>query len=305
MNIIILFLLLLFFSTNVFSETSDWNVLRSENGEFSIKMPAECNSQLYVRDGITVPERVRSYHHRLKEMRSISCYREKTLVSVEIFETAFPKAVVKLLKERDRAHGAQTALEMPLTGFKQINSNQNFTLTRHVIAGKKHVYLLTTAKRGERNEIMETFLQSVKLDPDSSANFSDPNEKMVSISSLRIVEPELVDLTDQKSNPVAGSSALTKKAEVKPLSDKMLILHLVSAQYTREARQKQIRGNISLRLDFGADGKINKVEIVRGLSGGLVREAVLAALQTKFLPEEQNDVPRSVTKIIEYRFGSH
>jgi hypothetical protein len=79
---------------------------------------------------------------------------------------------------------------------------------------------------------------------------------------------------------------------------------MAAAGWTREARRSSVAGRLVLRLRFGADARFEKIEVVRDLGTGLLREAVLAALQTKFLPAEESGRPRAAVMSIAYRFQS-
>ena len=75
------------------------------------------------------------------------------------------------------------------------------------------------------------------------------------------------------------------------------------ASYTNEAREKGVSGFVRLRVIFGADKKVGKIEVVSGLSGGLTEQAIRAAKGIKFKPAIRDGVPVSVTKIVEYSFS--
>lgn len=304
MKNLVLFLLFLFFVPNVFSQTFEWDVLKTDDGEFSMKMPAGCYSQLYIPEGITLQERNDGYRYSLKEMRLITCYDGETLMSAEIYKTGAAQKIINLLKDRFRLEGTESPLEKPFYGVEQTNNNQDFSLTRRIIAGKKHIYIITTARRGAPDETMNTFLQSLKFAPTAPDVVpTNANEKVVLISSVKNVVPEVVTESDERPETDVPAPSVPVKSEETPIREKLIILHKTPAAYTFAARKNKVRGIIRLRLNFGADGKINKIKVVRSLPNGLLREAVLAALRMKFLPEEETGDPRSVTKLVEYNFN--
>lgn len=271
--------------------------MKTDDGEFSMEMPAGCYSQSYVSEGITLYRQKDSF--RLKEMRSITCYHEKTLLSADIFHSDEPKTVVKLLKEREKLKAAELNLEKPFYGFEQVVSDKNFSSTKRLIAGKNHVYIITAGTRGAPGETMQRFLQSLKFSSNPSAD--DAAGKAVLISSLKNVLPEFVDETNEKRETIAAVTDEAKKPATTTQKN-LIILRKVSPSYSNAARKKNVNGRIALRVNFGANAVISKIEVVRGLPDGLVREAVLAVMQMKFLPAEQDDVPRSVTRTIEFSF---
>jgi protein TonB len=56
------------------------------------------------------------------------------------------------------------------------------------------------------------------------------------------------------------------------------------ALYTREARKLGIQGVVVLKVLLAADGKIDRVRVVRRLPYGLTENAILAACEIKFRP---------------------
>ena len=62
-------------------------------------------------------------------------------------------------------------------------------------------------------------------------------------------------------------------------------------QYTQEARQKRIQGEITLQVRFGVDGKVEVLRVVSGLGHGLDQEASLVAQQIRFKPAVKDGQP--------------
>jgi outer membrane biosynthesis protein TonB len=82
-------------------------------------------------------------------------------------------------------------------------------------------------------------------------------------------------------------------------SHPMIIIFQPAASFSPEARAN---ATIRLRLNFSASGRISKVEVISPSDNGLIRQATFAALRIKFLPQEKNGQPVSITKVMEYRF---
>ncbi len=62
-------------------------------------------------------------------------------------------------------------------------------------------------------------------------------------------------------------------------------------QYTQEARQLRIQGEITLQVRFGVDGKVEVLRVVSGLGHGLDQEAALVAGQIRFKPALKDGQP--------------
>ena len=61
--------------------------------------------------------------------------------------------------------------------------------------------------------------------------------------------------------------------------------------YTAEARERRIEGEVTLRVRFRADGRIEVLEVVRGLGHGLDEAAVRAVEAVQFRPAQRGGVP--------------
>lgn len=86
------------------------------------------------------------------------------------------------------------------------------------------------------------------------------------------------------------------------LSTALKILSKPRPGYTDEARLGGIQGNVILRVTFTASGEVGKIDVVKGLPGGLTERAIAAARKISFEPVMVNGKPITVTKQIEYAF---
>jgi TonB family protein len=72
--------------------------------------------------------------------------------------------------------------------------------------------------------------------------------------------------------------------------------------YTPEAREKKIEGEVTLEVTFSSDGAIHVLRVVRGLGFGLDENARLAASQIRFHPGTRNGAPVDVTGTVHIVF---
>lgn len=296
-------LIFLFFAQNVLAQTTDWQTLTTDDYEFSVQMPANCYSYLYVKDGITVHENGDATNlYQLKDMQLLTCYHDKTLFSVEIFSADNKKAAVKALAHSSGERGGKNELKLDKNfhGREYIVNEQNYSRNSRYISSKKRIYAITTASRDQSDSLMKRFLDSVKLN--ASSNIPDEQKNLVFISKLKSVEPEIS--FEQKSgfpkpNPSANPIKQVDESGVR----KLVLLLLPKAQYTEAARQAYTVGVVRLRLTFGINGNIDKIAVHEPLGDGLLRTAAMSALRTRFLPEERDDQPVSVSKWVEYGFN--
>jgi TonB family protein len=75
------------------------------------------------------------------------------------------------------------------------------------------------------------------------------------------------------------------------------------ADYTQEAREKKVEGNVLLRVIFGVDGKIGAIRVESGLPYGLTEEAIRAARRIRFEPAMKDGKPVSVRGNLEFGFS--
>ena len=73
-------------------------------------------------------------------------------------------------------------------------------------------------------------------------------------------------------------------------------------RYTDAARQNQIQGQVTLKVQFLADGRIGAISPVSGLGYGLTEQAMAAARMIRFEPAMRNGVPYTVSRTISYSF---
>jgi len=73
-------------------------------------------------------------------------------------------------------------------------------------------------------------------------------------------------------------------------------------QYTEEARQLKIQGEVTLQVKFGADGKVEVLKVVSGLGHGLDEQAERVAQQIRFKPAARNGQPTDQVTLIHILF---
>ena len=106
----------------------------------------------------------------------------------------------------------------------------------------------------------------------------------------------------------AGIPAMTAAAPVKPqaaAAPAFTNLEVVSkppVQYTAEARQLKVQGDVVLRVTFLASGQVVVQGIVRGLGHGLDEEARRVAQQIRFRPATRDGRPVDMTTTITITF---
>lgn len=84
------------------------------------------------------------------------------------------------------------------------------------------------------------------------------------------------------SGPPAQSAGVVRAQE--PATTPIVVLSKPLPQYTAEAREAHIQGDVTLEVRFSADGQVEVLRVVNGLGHGLDEQARLAAARIRFKP---------------------
>lgn len=101
-------------------------------------------------------------------------------------------------------------------------------------------------------------------------------------------------------NEVAATPASQQRKEVAPTS--LEVLSKPAVQYTAEARQLKVQGDVVLRVTFTASGQVIVNSVVHGLGHGLDEEARRVASQIRFRPATRNGQAVDLTTNITITF---
>jgi len=100
---------------------------------------------------------------------------------------------------------------------------------------------------------------------------------------------------------VQAAAPVQQAAQVQSSTD-LEIVSKPSPQYTSEARQLKIEGNVVLRVTFTAGGQVVVQSLVHGLGHGLDEEARRVAQQIRFHPATRNGQAVDLTTNITITF---
>ncbi|MBX6360259.1 energy transducer TonB [Pseudacidobacterium ailaaui] len=97
-----------------------------------------------------------------------------------------------------------------------------------------------------------------------------------------------------------GEQHLAKMQE--PQSTPIVVVSKPLPQYTPEARQLRIQGDVTLEVRFTASGRVEVLRVVSGLGHGLDQQAILAAEKIRFKPATKNGIPVDEVSTIRITF---
>lgn len=97
------------------------------------------------------------------------------------------------------------------------------------------------------------------------------------------------------NDTMGGAAATPKLANTEVNTKQVQILFHPRPEYTSEAKQMRIQGEVVLEVRFSADGKVQVLRVVHGLGHGLDEQAIRAAQQTTFKPATKDGRPVDTT----------
>jgi TonB family protein len=105
------------------------------------------------------------------------------------------------------------------------------------------------------------------------------------------------DRTSKPDGSAASETVHAMSASLRPT-----IIYKERADYTENARNQKIEGDVLLNVLFGSDGRIGGIHVVSGLPYGLTEAAIDAARRIRFEPPMKDGKPVSVRGNLEYHF---
>jgi TonB family protein len=88
--------------------------------------------------------------------------------------------------------------------------------------------------------------------------------------------------------PSAVTAAPVQQVAAAPVFTNLEVLSKPPVEYTPEARQLRIQGEVVLRVTFTANGQVQVQSVVHGLGHGLDEQARRVAEQIRFRPATRN-----------------
>lgn len=98
------------------------------------------------------------------------------------------------------------------------------------------------------------------------------------------------------------AAVATPAVDAVPHFTQLEVISKPAVQYTAEARQLRVQGDVVLRVTFTADGQVVIQGLVHGLGHGLDEEARRVAQQIRFRPATKNGQPVDLTTNITITF---
>ncbi len=102
--------------------------------------------------------------------------------------------------------------------------------------------------------------------------------------------------------PTVTTVAVAQRVSAAPVNTDLEVISKPPVQYTGEARQLKVQGDVVLRVTFTANGQVQVQGVLRGLGHGLDEEARRVAQQIRFRPATRDGRPVDLTTNITITF---
>jgi TonB family protein len=101
---------------------------------------------------------------------------------------------------------------------------------------------------------------------------------------------------------VTAAAPVVQRVSTAPTNTNLEVISKPPVQYTSEARQLKVEGEVVLRVTFLANGQVVVQGVVKGLGHGLDEEARRVAQQIRFRPATRDGHPVDLTTTITINF---
>jgi TonB family protein len=119
-----------------------------------------------------------------------------------------------------------------------------------------------------------------------AGGFGDTPTRVAAVAPRPVAAPSPV-LNDTPPPPKPAQQAPAPPRADRPVE----VVYKPSPAYTDEARTKRVEGEVTLEVEFTADGKVRVLRVVHGLGYGLDEMAQRAAEQIRFKPATSRGTP--------------
>jgi hypothetical protein len=294
--------------------TAEWTRLESDSKDFSIAVPPDYQV-LTDKKGYQISRLISRSPFKTRTMKVddikrvtacsdgasflIESYRTKNLADAleELFMSTFIR---------------QTPTDLAQNSFNGKMSTKSDTVSYMldvVIGSKDRIYRIFGAARSDKNESLKYFFSSLKLDGGAPFTLGSSlegkiKEQDVLISSLQ-ESPFVFEKSEEKMDPPLPRDKRVIIPGVRPPQNpnSLFIAYKPIPRTKPDARKIGTAGTVSLRITFGAGGRIEKIVALGALEDEFTEAVIKAARLTRFLPQQADNKPVTVEKVIQYSFS--
>jgi Gram-negative bacterial TonB protein C-terminal len=308
------------------AETANWKLYESPRLEFSVETPNKMEEFF---------EMGKDIKNDLNEVFKFGSYKTKfdgTLFFVfsEAILEKDPNNLSRFPEENLRTFIGENVhkSEIKKVGehigeFVSFKDSEGFYNTVLLVKSKHRSYIFHTISTRTSSPEIERFFDSIKLNenPVNSSEKKYPTKKIIDTfpanrgerqngsipnSAINIETFGGNDAGNASRGGMSGVPLPFPRQPSEPDFSKkspLKIHSIIKPRYTTLARTYGIVGVVRLRVTFKSDATIGDVTVLSRLPLGLSNSAISAAKQLHFAPAKTDDVPQTVTKILEYDFS--
>ncbi len=245
----------------------------------------------------------------IKNTRSIITYEKGVSIWLNVYDVSNGEKTFKYFPfyktgKSDKA----TDYKIGQNNLREIVFQDENRLTyNYYFYSENRFYNLGIGTRKTNNISIKSFLNSFIF---NGINFFASDADKVSEADTSLI------LEDMKSTPIEvfynknletedekDKDNTSDKSKVEDSNESLILLSKPKPGYTSLARQKNEQGFVKLKVEFGENGLVRKVTVIKNMKYGLTEKAIDAARGIKFLPPEKDGIPYSVTKVVQYNFS--
>jgi TonB family protein len=295
--------------------TAEWHRLESDSKDFAIAVPPDyqviTDKKGYETARLISRVPFKTRNIKVDDIKRVTAYSDGASFLIESYRTNnLPDAFEEFFV---RAFSRQSPTDLVLNSFNGKMSTKSDTVSYVldvVIGSKDRIYRILGAARSDKNESLKYFFSSIRLDGGAPFTLGSSlegkiKEQEVLISGLK-ESPFVFEKAEEKTDPPLPRDNRVMIPGVRPPPqdpNRLFFAYKPVPSYTPAARKAGISGTVTLRVTFGAGGDIEKIVEVSGLEKGLTEEAVKVARLTRFLPQQADNKPVTVEKVIQYSFS--
>jgi TonB family protein len=289
--------LLLFMACSVVAQTDPgWVRLQTKDGAFSVEMPAGYK-YFYSKEGFSISRM--STNFQVSEMGMLTAYHEGTMLAVEVYNGSGGALNAMYERDKKRLWTEDSAIQIDDVEAKRLKFDDGDAAgeMRYLRHGKWILVILAASRNG-RTPASERFLSSIKLRPKDAGPLPDAK----AFSELKSEDVRIhTNIDDAK--PSAATPPLAANPPADPTVKRFKLLRAPNPSYVDSARRSGARGNVRVRVHFGGDGFVPKIEVLDPLDQGLLRQALYAAIRFRYLPQEKDGKSVDISRPVTFNFN--
>jgi TonB family protein len=311
----IIFLLIGYAAAPVFAQDA-WHRLESDSKDFSIAVPPDyqvlTDKKGYETSRLISRYPLKTRTVKVDDIKRVTAYSDGASFLIESYRTDNLAGALEELLER--TFNRESPTDLALNSFHGKSSARPDTVSyvfNVMVGSKDRIYRIFGAARSDKNESLKYFLSSIRLDGGAPFTLGSSlegkiNEREILISGLQ-ESPFVFEKAEKKTDPpplTVDKRVMIPGERPSPQDpNRLFIAYKPVPRYTSAARQHAVTGTVILRITFGAGGRIEKIVELSGLEQGLTEEAVKVARLTRFLPQQEDNKPVTVERVLQYSFS--